>query len=62
MGPPTDPGPLGNARVSKWSVRPCIVVTHSKLVSTAWLLGVTALCILSCSLHLDPPAKYKPSP
>ncbi|CAI9580288.1 unnamed protein product, partial [Staurois parvus] len=22
MGPPTDPGPLGSARVSKWSVRP----------------------------------------
>ncbi|CAI9622118.1 unnamed protein product [Staurois parvus] len=24
MGPPTDPGPSGSARVSKWSVRPCI--------------------------------------
>ncbi|CAI9563235.1 unnamed protein product, partial [Staurois parvus] len=23
MGPPTDPGPSGGARVSKWSVRPC---------------------------------------
>ncbi|CAI9560445.1 unnamed protein product, partial [Staurois parvus] len=23
MGPPTDPGPSGSARVSKWSVRPC---------------------------------------
>ncbi|CAI9568047.1 unnamed protein product [Staurois parvus] len=23
MGPPTDPGPLGSARVSKRSVRPC---------------------------------------
>ncbi|CAI9595296.1 unnamed protein product [Staurois parvus] len=23
MGPPTDPRPLGSARVSKWSVRPC---------------------------------------
>ncbi|CAI9574512.1 unnamed protein product, partial [Staurois parvus] len=22
MGPPTDPGPLGSARVSKWSDRP----------------------------------------
>ncbi|CAI9602223.1 unnamed protein product, partial [Staurois parvus] len=22
MGPPTDPGPLGRARVPKWSVRP----------------------------------------
>ncbi|CAI9562494.1 unnamed protein product [Staurois parvus] len=22
MGPPTDPGPLGSAQVSKWSVRP----------------------------------------
>ncbi|CAI9611534.1 unnamed protein product [Staurois parvus] len=22
-GPPTDPGPSGSARVSKWSVRPC---------------------------------------
>ncbi|CAI9549175.1 unnamed protein product, partial [Staurois parvus] len=22
MGPPTDPGPLANARVSKWSVHP----------------------------------------
>ncbi|CAI9562414.1 unnamed protein product [Staurois parvus] len=22
MGPPTDPGPSGTARVSKWSVRP----------------------------------------
>ncbi|CAI9609605.1 unnamed protein product [Staurois parvus] len=22
MGPPTDPGPSGSARVSKWSVRP----------------------------------------
>ncbi|CAI9616270.1 unnamed protein product, partial [Staurois parvus] len=23
MRPPTDPGPSGSARVSKWSVRPC---------------------------------------
>ncbi|CAI9620925.1 unnamed protein product, partial [Staurois parvus] len=23
MGPPTDHGPSGSARVSKWSVRPC---------------------------------------
>ncbi|CAI9611228.1 unnamed protein product [Staurois parvus] len=23
MEPPTDPGPSGSARVSKWSVRPC---------------------------------------
>ncbi|CAI9531572.1 unnamed protein product [Staurois parvus] len=23
MGPPTDPGPSGSARVSKWSVLPC---------------------------------------
>ncbi|CAI9601741.1 unnamed protein product, partial [Staurois parvus] len=23
-GPPTDPGPSGGARVSKWSVHPCI--------------------------------------
>ncbi|CAI9580668.1 unnamed protein product [Staurois parvus] len=23
MGPPTDPGPLVSARVSKWSVHPC---------------------------------------
>ncbi|CAI9544734.1 unnamed protein product, partial [Staurois parvus] len=23
MGPTTDPGPSGNARVLKWSVRPC---------------------------------------
>ncbi|CAI9604559.1 unnamed protein product, partial [Staurois parvus] len=23
MGPPTDPGPSGRARVSKWSVHPC---------------------------------------
>ncbi|CAI9532928.1 unnamed protein product, partial [Staurois parvus] len=23
MGPPTDPGTSGSARVSKWSVRPC---------------------------------------
>ncbi|CAI9617155.1 unnamed protein product [Staurois parvus] len=23
MGPPTDPGPSGSARISKWSVRPC---------------------------------------
>ncbi|CAI9552129.1 unnamed protein product [Staurois parvus] len=23
MGPPTDPGPSGSARVYKWSVRPC---------------------------------------
>ncbi|CAI9574601.1 unnamed protein product [Staurois parvus] len=22
MGPPTDPGPSGSARISKWSVRP----------------------------------------
>ncbi|CAI9534693.1 unnamed protein product [Staurois parvus] len=27
MGPPTDPGPSGSARASKWSVRPCIYVT-----------------------------------
>ncbi|CAI9545348.1 unnamed protein product, partial [Staurois parvus] len=27
MGPPTDPGPSGSARVLKWSVRPCSVVT-----------------------------------
>ncbi|CAI9570042.1 unnamed protein product, partial [Staurois parvus] len=24
MGPPTDPGPSGSARVSKWSVCPCL--------------------------------------
>ncbi|CAI9546162.1 unnamed protein product, partial [Staurois parvus] len=24
MGPPTDPGPSGSARVLKWSVRPCL--------------------------------------
>ncbi|CAI9592101.1 unnamed protein product [Staurois parvus] len=29
MGPPTDPGPSGSARVSKWSVRPCSVITHA---------------------------------
>ncbi|CAI9576763.1 unnamed protein product [Staurois parvus] len=23
MGPPTDPGPSGSARVLEWSVRPC---------------------------------------
>ncbi|CAI9563539.1 unnamed protein product [Staurois parvus] len=23
-GPPTDPGPSGSARVSKWSVCPCL--------------------------------------
>ncbi|CAI9558390.1 unnamed protein product [Staurois parvus] len=23
MGPPTDPGPSGSARVLQWSVRPC---------------------------------------
>ncbi|CAI9620742.1 unnamed protein product [Staurois parvus] len=27
MGPPTDPGPSGSARVSKWSVRPWAVLT-----------------------------------
>ncbi|CAI9580366.1 unnamed protein product, partial [Staurois parvus] len=26
MGPPTDPGPSGSARVPKWSVRPCTCV------------------------------------
>ncbi|CAI9614075.1 unnamed protein product [Staurois parvus] len=26
MGPPTDPEPSGSARVSKWSVRPCLNV------------------------------------
>ncbi|CAI9599568.1 unnamed protein product, partial [Staurois parvus] len=26
MGPPTDPGPSGSARVSKWSVRPWMAV------------------------------------
>ncbi|CAI9562957.1 unnamed protein product [Staurois parvus] len=24
IGPPTDPGPLGSARVAKWSVRSCL--------------------------------------
>ncbi|CAI9612529.1 unnamed protein product, partial [Staurois parvus] len=24
IGPPTDPGPSGSARVAKWSVRPCL--------------------------------------
>ncbi|CAI9582746.1 unnamed protein product [Staurois parvus] len=25
MGPPTDPGPSGSTRVSKWSVRPWLI-------------------------------------
>ncbi|CAI9624244.1 unnamed protein product [Staurois parvus] len=29
MGPPTDPGPSGSARVSKWSVCPCLVLIRS---------------------------------
>ncbi|CAI9572642.1 unnamed protein product [Staurois parvus] len=30
MGPPTDPGPSGSARVPQWSVRPC---THHIFVN-----------------------------
>ncbi|CAI9551840.1 unnamed protein product, partial [Staurois parvus] len=33
MGPPTDPGPSGSARVSKWSVRSCLctlLCSHTK--------------------------------
>ncbi|CAI9534653.1 unnamed protein product, partial [Staurois parvus] len=30
MGPHTDPGPSGSARVSKWSVRPCLVLNVTK--------------------------------
>ncbi|CAI9532572.1 unnamed protein product [Staurois parvus] len=30
MGPPTDPGTSGSARVSKWSVRPWFTTTSSK--------------------------------
>ncbi|CAI9609947.1 unnamed protein product [Staurois parvus] len=28
MGPPTDPGPLGSAQVSKWSVPPLVLRAH----------------------------------
>ncbi|CAI9621964.1 unnamed protein product [Staurois parvus] len=40
MGPSTDPGPSGSARVSKWSVRPCLphdpVITHWLPVEMLW--------------------------
>ncbi|CAI9558070.1 unnamed protein product, partial [Staurois parvus] len=35
MGPPTDPGPSGSARVSKWSVRPC----SASSLTTCQVLG-----------------------
>ncbi|CAI9623051.1 unnamed protein product, partial [Staurois parvus] len=35
MGPPTDPGPSGSARASKWSVHPCCYLYKviSKMIS-----------------------------
>ncbi|CAI9576083.1 unnamed protein product [Staurois parvus] len=41
MGPPTDPGPLGSARVLKWSVRPCVCHTYLPLHprSCIWLVS-----------------------
>ncbi|CAI9591539.1 unnamed protein product [Staurois parvus] len=51
MGPPTDPGPSGSARVSKWSVRPwpqlfyqvikTAITIHGKLLS---LCTIMVLC------------------
>ncbi|CAI9558531.1 unnamed protein product, partial [Staurois parvus] len=34
MGPLTDPGPSGSARVSKWSLRPCTQPLMSKPLAT----------------------------
>ncbi|CAI9568186.1 unnamed protein product, partial [Staurois parvus] len=31
MGPPTDPGPSGSARVSKWPVRPWLWVYSARV-------------------------------
>ncbi|CAI9595489.1 unnamed protein product, partial [Staurois parvus] len=34
MGPPTDPGPSGGARVSKWSVHPWSDTVHVSTIRT----------------------------
>ncbi|CAI9548022.1 unnamed protein product, partial [Staurois parvus] len=45
MGPPTDPGPSGTARVSKWSVRPCSRLTTT-IVNSAFELVPTGKPII----------------
>ncbi|CAI9549197.1 unnamed protein product, partial [Staurois parvus] len=54
MGPPTDPGPSGSARVTKWSVRPWLFLLGMILSKTALdiqsffsvLAGMTRSCLL----------------
>ncbi|CAI9592317.1 unnamed protein product [Staurois parvus] len=45
MAPPTDPGPSGSARVSKWSVRPCSSPLVS-FVALRWTLSSSSTSFL----------------
>ncbi|CAI9563973.1 unnamed protein product [Staurois parvus] len=47
MGPPTDPGPLGSARVSKWSIRPLTSPQHQTGGSVMFYMTVilTVICL-----------------
>ncbi|CAI9547495.1 unnamed protein product [Staurois parvus] len=53
-GAPTDPGPLGSARVSKWSVRPCIQYPSAGL---HFSVRVVRLHGFSCGSAMAPPAQ-----
>ncbi|CAI9553153.1 unnamed protein product, partial [Staurois parvus] len=52
MGPPTDPGPSGSARVSKWSVRPCLQIQRRTNGKTFFWRVVTPFSFfLLCPNH-----------
>ncbi|CAI9604883.1 unnamed protein product, partial [Staurois parvus] len=50
MGPPSDPGPSGSARVSKWSVCPCFILsTGTGVTCTLPFLDFCLVCLhFSC--------------
>ncbi|CAI9592534.1 unnamed protein product [Staurois parvus] len=53
MGPPTDPGPSGSARVSKWSVRPCtiyIIFWRQNQKIPAAVICTCLDCLCECNL------------
>ncbi|CAI9553468.1 unnamed protein product, partial [Staurois parvus] len=63
IGPPTDPGPSGSARVSKWSVcpcfsmyihhpTPCILLQH---IHSYTLLAKLRGCVSPLRFHLTTP-------
>ncbi|CAI9586046.1 unnamed protein product, partial [Staurois parvus] len=55
MGPPTDPGPSGSARVSKWSVCPWLNVMNLVLISFIWdtYLAKSDLSVLVMKEHFS---------